>query len=222
MATEVTGGETSPLISATIVRSGKIALVAGGPDRWQPQPAYTLIPLELPGGPPYAGEPLHRAVSRHCHATLGIHARPLTSRQLFGPSPAHRMDRLSPGTEKPPIPLLRFERPLVGAGSDGNQIESVVVRSYLARIEEDPLSTERTCGVLWSSPEAMSSLLRGVPFAEIADLPRGAEWLPNPTYPLPADAFFYVPSEFGERHLVRLIAKYGRGALDGEDFADES
>ena len=34
MAHEVTGGEPSVMISAIVVRSGKLALVAGGPARW--------------------------------------------------------------------------------------------------------------------------------------------------------------------------------------------
>lgn len=218
MANEVTGGEPSVLISAIVVRSGKLALVAGGPDRWLAQPGYTLVPLELPGGPLNAVEPPHIAVRRYCRAALGVEARPLASRQLFGPSATHRMDKLSAAGEVAPIPLLRFERAVLRDSPAGDQIGSIVVRSYLARIEDEPAPAERTCGVLWSPPEAISALLRGVPFAEIVDLPRDVEWLPHPIYPLPPEAFLYLPSELGERHLARLIAKYGRRVLNGEEL----
>lgn len=224
MANDVTGGEPDSVVSAVILRAGKIALVARGGERWRTQPGYTLVPLELPGGPRRVGEAPDQTVARVCREALGVEACPLSSRQLYGPSARRRMDKLSAASDEFPIPLLRFERAVLRDGPEGGRIISTVTCAYLTRLDGEPAQTAMTltCGVLWSSPEALGALLRGVPFAETAGLPHGVEWQANPDRPLPEDAFFFVPSEFGERHLARLIAKYGRGVLNGEEMTGES
>lgn len=167
------------------------------------------------------GESLVGAVMRVCRDTLDGQAQLLTSRQLYGPSPAHRMDRLRAEPDERPVPLLRFERMMAGDSPPGGHLDRIVVRLFLARLDREPSPTDLTSGVFWASPEALSALLRGVPFEEVTELPRGVDWWPNPSCPLPPNAFFYMPSEFGERHLARLIAKYGRGVLIGEELTDE-
>jgi ADP-ribose pyrophosphatase YjhB (NUDIX family) len=224
MANDVTGGEPDTVASAVIVRSGKIALVARGSERWRAQPGYILVPLELPGGPWRDGETPEQAITRVCREALGVAARPLSSRQLYGPSARRRMDKLSAASEVFPLPLLRFERAVLRDDPAGERIVSTVTCAYLTRLDGEPSHStmKLTCGVLWSPPEALGALLRGVPFAETANLPHGVEWQANPDRPLPDDAFFFVPSEFGERQLARLIAKYGRSVLDGEERTGES
>lgn len=221
MTNDVTDGEPVELISAIIVRSGRVALVVGGPELWRAQPGYTLVPLELPGGPRRNGESARFAVARICREALGVEARMLTSRQIYGPTPTHRMDKLSDEAEGVPLPLLRFGRAVLYESSEGDRIRSLVVRAYLTRIHDNPIFEPTTCGALWSSPEALGALLRGIPAAAMDSLPRGVDWSQNPSCPLPPDAFFYVPSEYGERQLVRLIAKYGHGVLNGEEIPSE-
>lgn len=206
------------LVSAVIVRDGKIALVAAEQDRWRSVPGYTLVPVELPGGTRNVGEPPEEAVARLCAHFLGASARTLSSRHIFGPSPTHRVDRLAKEIGPPPYPLLRFERAEFVSPEHGEERTSLVVRAFLAAIEDTPSFNECVSGVLWSTPDMMLTLARGLPFEDIIQLPRGIEWLPNPTYSLPDDAFFYMPAEYGERHIVRIVAKYGRGILDGEDI----
>jgi hypothetical protein len=131
------------------------------------------------------------------------------------------MDRLPPGPEDVPLPLLRFarEEPLLVAPTP--VVRRVVVSVYRGRLDGPPILPAETSGLLWLSPDALRLAMRGIPLAELL-AHDGARWQggstgqPEPAS-LPDDAFIYVPAEYGERHLLRLVAKYGPKAL----FQDE-
>jgi hypothetical protein len=40
-----------------------------------------------------------------------------------------------------------------------------------------------------------------------------AAWQPSASAALPGDALAYVPGDYGERYLLRVVAKYGPEAL---------
>ncbi|HKS70854.1 MAG TPA: hypothetical protein VJQ45_10560, partial [Ktedonobacterales bacterium] len=127
-----------------------------------------------------------------------------------------------------PLPLLRLEReaPLHVAATP--TLRRVVVTVYRARLTGPPALSSRgdqgegddgAVGLLWLAPGALRLAMRGMPFAELLAQP-AVEWLPAPApaASLPDDALLYVPADYGERHLLRLVAKYGPEALfQGDD-----
>lgn len=204
------------LVAAIITRAGKIALLVAGPERWQTTLGYTLVPIELPGGPVEAGETPASALTRHCARLVGGVVRARSSRTTYGPSPAHRIDRVARDNDEAPYPLLRYTRGMILGAEENTRVATAIISAYLAAEDDTPTPSERLAGLLWLTPEALRVAVRGAPFAEIGGLPGSAEWLAGAVHPLPDDAFIYVPGDFGERHLLRVIAKYGRRALESE------
>lgn len=209
------------LVAAVIARAGKIALLAAGPERWQSTLGYTLIPIELPGGPVEAEEAPASALARHCARLVGGVVRACSSRATYGPSPAHRIDRLARDDDDAPYPLLRYTRGMTTDAVEDVSVRAAVIRGYLTVAEDTPTPSASLAGLLWLTPEALRIAVRGIPFGEVGGLSGGAEWLAGVAHPLPDDAFIYVPGDFGERHLLRIVAKYGRRALESEDDGHE-
>src|SRR5579863_7315547 len=82
------------LLALAIARAGRLALLVGGRAHWHSNAGYTFVPLELPGcvqepeaSPRVAADDLGRRA-------FGRATRLIASRQLYGPSKAHRIDRL--------------------------------------------------------------------------------------------------------------------------------
>ncbi|WP_410969238.1 hypothetical protein, partial [Salmonella sp. SAL04284] len=72
---------------------------------------------------------------------------------------------------------------------------------------------------LWLTPRCLRIALRGVPLRDLL-AEDGAELRSAASDMLPVDAFLYVPADYGERHLVRIAAKYGTEALFQERAAE--
>src|SRR5690242_8463649 len=100
------------LVAFAVTQTDRLLLRCGGPERWRPSAGYTLIPCELPGvalpTTPDLADPV-KAISRLAHRLLGPDARVRSSALTYGPSPAHRIDRLPPGDEAI-LPLLQLAR----------------------------------------------------------------------------------------------------------------
>lgn len=220
-------GEAMPplrLVSLAMAREGKLALTLAGPDRWHENQGYVFMPAEIPGAT-LEGPDLDGALAALALRRFGRHARIQSSRYVYGPSAAHAIDRLPMAPGERPVPLLRLERgtPLDEMPAEGMPgLRRVEVRCYLARLEgEGALApAPEVAGVLWVAPGALRSVMRGMPLAEVLTL-RGVEWRPGSRLALPEDAFVYVPAEYGERHLVRIAAKYGPSALFQDSPRDE-
>ncbi|HEX6796222.1 MAG TPA: hypothetical protein VF116_00760 [Ktedonobacterales bacterium] len=217
------------LLALAIARTGRLALLAGGRSRWHTNAGYTFVPLELPGCVQEPGTLPHTTADGLGRRTLGRAARLIASRQLYGPSEVHRIDRLPTQLGDEPLPLLRLEReaPLHVAATP--TLRRVIVTVYRARLIGPPALTEAAgggdvddgaSGLLWLAPDALRLAMRGMPFAELLAQP-AVEWLPATARAaaLPDDALVYVPAEYGERHLLRLVAKYGPEALFQDDDA---
>ncbi|MGZ3716069.1 MAG: hypothetical protein ACXVA4_11675, partial [Ktedonobacterales bacterium] len=69
-----------------------------------------------------------------------------------------------------------------------------------------------TAGLLWLAPRALRVALLGVPLADLLAQP-SVEWQAAPHVSLPDDVFIFVPADYGERHLLRIAAKYGPSKL---------
>jgi hypothetical protein len=206
------------LVAFAITRTGRILLRCGGPERWRPAGGYTLIPCELPGVALPSGADLadpSEWIPKLAHRLLGADARVQSSAVTYGPSPTHRIDRLPPNGEGI-LPLLRLAR-LAPASDNYEAAREQMVRVYLATIPAQSRSPARPGAGLWLSADGLRHAMRGLPFAELLALPHAAGWHTPPATPLPDDAFAYVPSEYGERHLLRILAKYGHAALFPSD-----
>jgi hypothetical protein len=195
---------------------GRLALMVHGPERWQAMPGYTMIPVEFPGAMLGTGETLAETASALGIRTLGCPIRIVSSQTMYGSSATRRIDRVDipPGEE--PVPLLRVERMAPEEHEDGVALRPVHVQAYLAVMAGGAEPHLEHSGVLWLPPEALRVAVRGLAFAELLAL-EGVRWQPPIEWTLPENAFVYVPSEYGERFLLRALAKYGPHAvLQGE------
>lgn len=212
------------LLALAIARAGRLALLVGGRASWQTNAGYTFVPADLPGcvhEPGASPRATADGLGRH---VFGRAARLVASRHLYGASEAHRIDRLPATADDEPLPLLRLEReaPLHVAATP--TLRRVVVTVYRARLAGPPTlpsmgSDDGAPGILWLAPDALRLAMRGTPFVDLLAQP-AVEWLPaaSRAAALPDDALIYVPAEYGERHLLRLVAKYGPEALfQGDD-----
>jgi hypothetical protein len=213
------------LLALAVAHSRRLALLVGGRPYWQRNAGYTFMPAELPGTVHEPDATAQATADEIARRTLGRATRLIASRQLYGPSEAHRMDRLPASLDDVPLPLLRLEReaPLYVAATP--MMRCVMVTVYRARLAGPPaLSATRRdapAGLLWLSPEALRLAMRGMPFTDLLAQP-AVEWQPasaeTASAAMPDDALIYVPADYGERHLLRLVAKYGPEALfQGED-----
>lgn len=225
-----TAHDTRPpqrLVGLAAARQGKLALVLAGPAHWHDTSAYTFMPAAIPGSPLDAAG-LGATLDTLAHRAFGCPVHIVSSRCVYGPSAAHAIDRLQREPSESPAPLLRLERgtPLE-AGDDVPPeplepleppvLRRVELRTYLARLEGEPAASggpreAAGAGILWIAPAALRAVMRGMPLADALALP-GVAWQPAPAVTLPDEPFVYVPGDYGERHLVRIAAKYGPEAL---------
>lgn len=205
------------MLSLILHVDGRLALIAHGQERWQATPGYTMIPVEFPGVTLQPDENLAEAASALAMRAFGRSIRIVSSQTVYGPSATRRIDRLDSLQGEDPMPVLRVERMTPEERADGVLLRPVMLRAYLTAITggADPCHAQNS--LLWLPPEALRVAVRGLPFSELLAL-EGVRWRPSAQYTLPENAFVYVPSEYGERFLLRALAKYGPDAvLQGEN-----
>ncbi len=211
------------LIAPLIAPTGRIALALGSRTRWREASGYLFAPIELPGGEPLPDETAGIAIARLARQWFGCDATLLPSPQMYGPSAKHAIDRLTPAPDDEPTPLLRLERM---APKEQNQSEPgvttdpvrrIIVQVYLAQARSEPAPTSETAGLCWLTPHALRLAIRGAPLADLLALTEHVVLHDSPSQPLTPDErarlMIYMPSEYGERHLLRIEAKYGARAL---------
>lgn len=219
MNQEACQGQPEPvyLISLIFQVEGCLGLIVHGANRWQAIPGYTLLPAEFPGATLAPDETPETAAEVLARRTLSCAARIASSRTIYGPSVRRRIDRLGAEPGEDPVPLLRDQRILPEEREDGIVLRSVVLRAYLAVATGATKPCSDLAGLLWLPPDALRASLRGLPFAELLAR-EGVRWQPSEASLLPENAFVFVPSEYGERFMLRALAKYGPDAvLQGEN-----
>jgi hypothetical protein len=158
------------------------------------------------------GSLVQETIALLAQALLGQPARLLASVRLYGPSEAHAIDRLDATLEEAPLPLLRLERATPLENGDEPGLRRVRMRIYLAALTGNARPQTDTAGILWAAPQALRAAMRGLPMGEL--LARtDVCWQPCEGVRLPDDALAYVPGDYGERQLLRVVAKYGPEAL---------
>ncbi len=207
--------ETRQLVGLVIARAGRIAMTLGGPARWHVAAGTTFLPLEFAGGLLAPGQRLGDAASAIGAEAFGADVSLVSSAAVYGSSPRHLIDRLPPLPDDEPRPLLRLSRRMLDERATPElALVEAVVRSYLARLSGPLTPGTGTAGTLELPLATLRSLIRGLPLTEALAL-EGAVWLPSgaPLDVAPETAVVYVPSEYGERLLPRIAAKYGTGAI---------
>lgn len=205
------------LVAVIAARDGKLAMVLGGHDRWRAAGGYTFLPLELPGMTLPAGARPASQSTALARRALGCEAWVVSSAGTYGPSERHRIDRLDIGEQ--PAPLIRVDRfePLEeSADGGGPHLGRVLAQTYLAEFQGDPHAAQGTAGLLFLPCGALRQAVRGMPLRDLVALKGVEVILPNdPEDAAPENALAYISGEYGERHLLRAIAKYGPEILEG-------
>lgn len=200
------------------LRESKVALALAPRTRWQDLYGRLLAPLELPARAVSPEEDALNMALRLSSEVFGREASPLPTRWTYGPSARHAIDRVAATTPEQ-APFLRFERALPGDELLAPRVHTYEVfrASLIGAIQPNP---RVTAGILWLSVAALRQLVGGLALAELLALPEVTADYAESVLP-PADALVYLPSEYGERLLVRVAAKYGEHALSAIPSANE-
>lgn len=207
-------------VALLAIRAQRIALCLAPPSRWQDLYGLRTARLELPGAAHAPRvDPLAEALAL-APSVFGCPAAPLPTRWTYGPSPRHAVDRVA-ADDSAPAPVLRFERMLPreaqavdeGVGDAASLPELIAIEVYRAALDGSIHLDPQVVGALiWAPVEALRALTPGMRLGEAHAL-EGMEVEAAPATPLPDDLLLYLPSDYGERHLTRIAAKYGAGAL---------
>jgi hypothetical protein len=146
-----------------------------------------------------------------CRSVFGVEPDPLPSRWIYGPSARHAVDRAA--AEDDAAPFLRFERMLPGDAATGKPPRLLAIALYRVRLPAAPtLDPSTAAGVMWATISGLRALAAGLRVGE-ALTRDDLDWQPASGVHLPADGLLFLPSDLGERHLIRIAAKYGEPAL---------
>jgi hypothetical protein len=172
---------------------------------------YTLVPLELPGGPAREDEPDEAALKRVVYDNLSLNCRFHAPGWTYTPSPRHAVDRRA-NTSGQLAPLAETRR-MSPADPQGAQApRAIVARIYRGELLGEP--GPQSSAALWLTAAALRAIVRGAPLADALAL-LGTQ-NQSAAKLLPANSLLYLPSKYGERYLLRAAAKYGHDALFGE------
>lgn len=205
-------------IALLAIQRQRIALRLAPEAHWQDLYGLRTARLELPGAAHAAdADPLSEALALG-PAMFGAVIAALPTRWTYGPSPRHAVDRAA-APEPAAAPFLRFERMLPqddAAGASGairHAPQQIGIEVYRAALAEEMALDAQVCSALvWTPVEALRTLVAGMRLGDALAL-EGVEAHAAPGLRLSDELLLYLPSDYGERHLTRIAAKYGSGAL---------
>jgi hypothetical protein len=210
-------------VALLAIQRQRIALCLAPEPRWQDLYGLRAARLELPGAAHTAdARPAAEALALG-PATLGARVAPLPTRWTYGPSPRHAVDRAAAPEPADQAPFLRFERMLpndaqddaaaASSGATRQAPQQISIAVYRAAMAEKSTLDARVCAALvWTPVEALRTLVAGMRLGDALALD-GVKAHAAPGMRLPDELLLYLPSDYGERHLARIAAKYGSGAL---------
>jgi hypothetical protein len=205
------------LVALAALRGGRVLLVIPGATCWRAESGYTLVPLELPGGIAEESEADEQALARVVRVSLGVGCRLGATGWTYAPSARHAVDRAAAPRGRR-APLAETTR-LLPANAGHPVPRPLVARIYRGELLAEPRPA-MCAAALWLTPGALRAVVRGLPFNELRAR-TDVRWNALGGGQPPADALIYLPSEYGERYLLRAAAKYGAQALFGTDAVDE-
>ena len=207
--------ETAELTTVALlaIRDQRLGLLLSPQSAWRDLYGLRSAHLELPAAPhaPDA-DPLTEALSLSA-ARFGCAASPLPSRWTYGSSLRHAVDRFPVPETALATPFLRIERPVPSQDATSHAPRLTAIEVYRATLDGDAaLDGETASALLWLPLSALRQVVGGTPLADLLKIDGVRTELPPGTRP-PNDTFIYLPSDYGERFLLRIAAKYGERAL---------
>ncbi|HET9110923.1 MAG TPA: hypothetical protein VFN78_08880 [Ktedonobacterales bacterium] len=207
--------ETAALASIALlaIRGQRLGLILPQPTAWRDLYGLRSARLELPATPHASGADPQEEALALSETFYGRAAPPLPTRWTYGSSPRHMVDRFPVAEAALATPFLRIERVAPPDADTGQAPRQTAIEVYRASLDGDATLDARKAGaLLWLPVGALRQVAGGAPLSDLlamedmrVELPLGAR--------LPDDALIYLPSEYGERFLLRIAAKYGEGAL---------
>lgn len=200
-------------VALLAVRGQRIGLALEPQTRWRNLYGRRMARLELPSAPHARDAAPQTEALALAHAVYGRAASPAPTRWSYGPSPRHVVDR-SPASSPTSAPFLRFERMLPLDRETGQPPRLVAVEVYRATLAEGDaaLDAQVVAAILWLPLAALRALVSGVQLGDLLAL-EGVESERAHEADLPDDILLYLPSDYGERHVLRIAAKYDERAL---------
>lgn len=205
------------LAALVVAHADAIALVLGETSRWRQLQSYTLAPIELPGASAVGDAPPAETAQCVASRLLGGRARVVPSIQTYGRTAAHAIDRIESYPLAGPAPLIYLERGLPAEDAPAT-LGRAEICVYRGALDGKPSLGSEVAGLLWLPLSALRQAVRGLPLADLLGM-RGVAWQPAADVAIPDDLFVFVPAEYGERHLLRVAAKYGPRAVFQEEGA---
>lgn len=205
------------LVAAVIVRDGALALLAPPAVHWRTDPESTFVPVEFPGTSLTEGQAVSDALARLGERLFGQPLRAFTSPRTYGASAAHAIDRIPYAGKAAARPLAVLERFTPAdwgasedvAGEHPASLRRVLIEQFIAAPAHEPLRhTPASAALLWLPLPALRQVVRGVSLRELLAR-EGVTVAESHAGTLDPDAVVYLPSEYGERYLLRVVAKYG-------------
>lgn len=203
---------TARLVALLAVQGEQALFMLPGPVRWRAEAGYTLVPLELPGGAAHDEDSDEVALTREVGARLGADIRLLPTQWTYAPSAHHAIDR-RPVPASTRAPLAETQRLALPDSSGRHAAHPVVTRVYRGEVS-GTLNPLADAAAIWLAPEAIRAVVRGLALADVLARP-DVRWQRCGGDHLPEDSIVYLPSDYGERYLLRAAAKYGAQALFG-------
>jgi hypothetical protein len=206
--------ETAERASVALLatRGQRLGLALAPQAQWRDLYGLLMLRLELPSAACPSGDDPQALALALGEAVYGRPATPLPTRWTYGPSPRHAVDR-APAADTERAPFLRFERMLPMERATGQPARLVAIEVYRAELMGDSVPDPQiSAAILWLPIAALRQLVGGARVAELLALDGVTAERAQGTR-LPDDGLVYLPSDYGERHLLRIAAKYGEGAL---------
>ncbi|HZC06410.1 MAG TPA: hypothetical protein VE338_12305 [Ktedonobacterales bacterium] len=199
-------------VALLMARDRRLGLALSPMTAWRDLYGLRTARLELPGVAHVYGATPQAEVLALSATYVGRAATPLPTRWTYGPSPQHAVDRAL-ATDPGAAPFLRFERMAPKEPETVQPPRLIAIEVYRATTTGDAaLDPAIISALLWLPLAALRRIVSGARLGELLAMEDVlAERAPGAT--LPQDALVYLPSEYGERHLLRIAAKYGESAL---------
>ncbi len=203
---------TPAQVALLVTREQHLGLALAPTASWHDLYGLRMLRLELPSAVCAPGADARKTALALSPAVCGRPAQALPCHWIYGPSSRHAIDRIA-ATEPTTAPFLRFERMLPAESETGAPLRRIAIEVYRAALEGEPLPNEQaTAGLLWLPVAALRRLVAGASISELLAL-HGVSTALASGVALPGDGVVYLPSEYGERMLARIAAKYGESAI---------
>ncbi len=214
--------ETAELASVALlaIRDQRLGLVLPPQSAWRDLYGMRSARLELPATPHTPGADPYTEALALSGAWYDCCAAPRSTHWTYGSSARHAVDRFPIPEASLSAPFLRIERMVPLGVEEGLAPRLTVIEVYRATLEDDvTLDSEKVGALLWIPVGALRHVVGGALLSDLLAIEGVRMELP-PGAHVPEDALIYLPSDYGERFLLRIAAKYGERALFASPILD--